>query len=161
MIPVSAARTFSDWWPIAARDLLEDPAAPAGCAALALPPHASAARSARGFAVGTLRGWGLRDLTESMELVVSELAANALRHGLARGGASGVTPVLLSLVRRGSLVTCAFTDPGAKVPALRYAGPLEAGGLGLHIVNTLSRRWGWSALAPKGKIVWAVLSRRE
>ena len=40
---------------------------------------------------------------------------------------------------------------------LRYPGPLDTGGLGLHIVESLSLRWGWAPLAPYGKIVWAVL----
>ncbi|WP_343953641.1 ATP-binding protein [Nonomuraea longicatena] len=114
--------------------------------------------SARSFTLGTLSGWGLCELAENMELVVSELATNALRHGLRLGEPGCQRPVHMSLVRRGHLVTCAFTDPGASVPVLRYPGPLDAGGLGLHIVDSLSRRWGWSALAPHGKIVWAVLS---
>lgn len=142
------------WWPDAARDLLEG--GPASSATFALPPAASSVHSARSFTSGALTAWGLTELVDNMELVVSELATNALRHGLALGG---VPPaVQMSLVRRGRLVTCAFTDPGPSVPVLRYAGPLDVGGLGLHIVDSLSLRWGWSALSPKGKIVWAVLS---
>ncbi|WP_084962409.1 ATP-binding protein [Thermoactinospora rubra] len=143
------------WWPEAARDLLQ--AGPMASATFVLPPAASSVHSARSFTAGTLLGWGLEELVDDMELVVSELATNALHHGLSLGSAP--LPVQMSLVRRGPMVTCAFTDPGASVPVLRYSGPMDVGGLGLHIVDSLSLRWGWTALAPRGKIVWAVLSR--
>ncbi|NRQ37560.1 ATP-binding protein [Nonomuraea sp. NN258] len=144
------------WWPDAARDLLVS--GPCSSATYVLPPTPSSVHSARSFTSGTLAGWGLHELIDNMELVVSELATNALRHGLRLAEPRCERPVHMSLVRRGSLVTSAFTDPGASVPVLRYPGPLDTGGLGLHIVESLSLRWGWSALAPHGKIVWAVLS---
>ncbi|MEV0229288.1 ATP-binding protein [Nonomuraea sp. NPDC050786] len=144
------------WWPEAARDLLVP--GPSASATFVLPPSPASVHSARSFTTGALSGWGLGELIENMELVVSELATNALRHGLRLEEAHRTCPVHMSLVRRGPLVTCAFTDPGASVPVLRYPGPLDTGGLGLHIVESLSHRWGWSALAPHGKIVWAVLS---
>ncbi|MFD0478218.1 ATP-binding protein [Nonomuraea thailandensis] len=144
------------WWPEAARDLLVP--GPSTSATFVLPPTASSVHSARSFTVGALTGWGLGELADNMELVVSELATNALRHGLCLDGPGRQRAVQMSLVRRGPLVTSAFTDPGSSVPVLRYPGPLDTGGLGLHIVESLSLRWGWSALAPHGKIVWAVLS---
>ncbi|KAB8192611.1 ATP-binding protein [Nonomuraea phyllanthi] len=148
------------WWPEAARDLLVPGPSPgpSASATFVLPPTTASVHSARSFTTGALSGWGLGELAENMELVVSELATNALRHGLRLDEPCHQTPVHMSLVRRGALVTCAFTDPGASVPVLRYPGPLDTGGLGLHIVESLSLRWGWSALAPHGKIVWAVLS---
>ena len=145
------------WWPEAARDLLVP--GPSASATFVLPPSASSVHSARSFCTGTLTAWGLGEMAENMELVVSELATNALRHGLCLDDPdSARRSVQFSLVRRGHLVTSAFTDPGSSVPVLRYPGPLDTGGLGLHIVESLSLRWGWSALAPRGKIVWAVLS---
>ncbi|NUW40169.1 ATP-binding protein [Nonomuraea rhodomycinica] len=144
------------WWPEAARDLLTS--GPSASATFVLPPTPSSVHAARAFAMGALSGWKLEELTENMELVVSELATNALRHGLHVSGPGTRPPVHMSLVRRGPLVTSAFTDPASGVPELRYPGPLDAGGLGLHIVESLSLRWGWSALAPQGKIVWAVLT---
>ena len=51
-------------------------------ATFVLPPHAASVHSARSFATGALTGWGLGELADNMELVVSELATNALRHGL-------------------------------------------------------------------------------
>lgn len=144
------------WWPEAARDLLLP--GPSASATYVLPPAASSVHSARSFTAGTLAGWQLDELVDDMELVVSELATNALNHGLRLAEPRAPQPVHMSLVRRGPLVTCAFTDSGSSVPVLRYSGPLDPGGLGLHIVESLSLRWGWSALSPYGKIVWAVLS---
>ncbi|WP_113703533.1 ATP-binding protein [Nonomuraea lactucae] len=144
------------WWPEAARDLLVP--GPSASATFVLPPTPSSVHAARSFTTGALTAWKLEELIENMQLVISELATNALRHGLHVAEPGCEPPVHMSLVRRGPLVTSAFTDPAASVPVLRHPGPLDPGGLGLHIVESLSLRWGWSALAPQGKIVWAVLS---
>jgi anti-sigma regulatory factor (Ser/Thr protein kinase) len=145
------------WWPEPARDLLE-PGSTTTSATFALPPKAESVHSARSFAAGTLSGWNMGQLHDSMELVVSELATNALRHGLILSAARDREVIRLSLIRRGALVTCAITDPGAEAPVMRDPAPFEPGGLGLHIVESLSVRWGWCPLAPQGKAVWAVLS---
>ncbi|GII05045.1 hypothetical protein Pta02_70530 [Planobispora takensis] len=145
------------WWPDAARDLLPGTVSSPASATFVLPPHTESVHSARSFALGTLTGWRLDELSENMELVVSELATNAIRHGLRLARSHVGEPVRLSLIRRGTLVTCALNDPGAGSPTLRDPSPMEVGGLGLHIVESLSARWGWAPLAPYGKIVWAVL----
>ncbi|WP_308250376.1 ATP-binding protein [Sphaerisporangium fuscum] len=126
-----------------------------------LPPRAESVHSARSYAAGSLMGWRMADLVEDMELVVSELATNALRHGLVldpqnrrRGTAE---PIRMSMIRRDSLVTCVFADPGSAAPVMRDPSPLEPGGMGLHIVESMSLRWGWNPLLPFGKVVWAVL----
>ncbi|GAA0983414.1 hypothetical protein GCM10009555_055100 [Acrocarpospora macrocephala] len=146
------------WWPHPARDLL---AGSTGCTASAtfvLPPRAESIHSARSFAMGTLAGWDLAELADGMELVVSELATNALRHGMELGVPRRREVIRLSLIRRGSLVTCALTDPGSAEPVKRDPAPFETGGLGLHIVESISVRWGWCPLTPQGKAVWAVLA---
>lgn len=147
------------WWPEGARDLLEPQSASLGISAtFVLPPRAQSVHSARSFAAGALAGWQMFELLDGMELVVSELATNALRHGLTLTGPQDREIIRLSLIRRGSLVACAVTDPGSAVPVVRDPAPFEPGGLGLHIVESLSVRWGWNALSPRGKVVWAVLS---
>jgi anti-sigma regulatory factor (Ser/Thr protein kinase) len=157
------SRTAADWWPPTgwwpetARDLLRNGFSCASSATYALPARAESVHSARSLATGTLTGWDLADLAEGMGMVVSELATNALRHGLALDGARHDEPMRMSLVRRGALVTCAVADSASRPPVLRYPAPLEPGGLGLHIVESLSVRWGWSPLTPRGKAVWAVL----
>lgn len=146
------------WWPDPARDLLGgrllDPCA---SVTFTLPPCPESVHTARVFTTGTLRGWDMAEAADGMNLIVSELATNALRHGLALAAPRPAEPIRLSLVRRGSLVTCAIADPGTAPPVLRHPAPLEPGGLGLHIVEALSVRWGWSPLTPRGKAVWAVL----
>ncbi|WP_424534887.1 ATP-binding protein [Sphaerisporangium viridialbum] len=126
-----------------------------------LPPRAESVHSARSFAAGCLLGWSMGDIVEDMELIVSELATNALRHGLVLDSRnlrrSGREPIRMSMIRRDSLVTCVFADPGSAAPVLRHPSPLEPGGMGLHIVESMSVRWGWNPLLPCGKVVWAVL----
>ncbi|MBB5132842.1 anti-sigma regulatory factor (Ser/Thr protein kinase) [Thermocatellispora tengchongensis] len=149
------------WWPDAARDLLPPvPESAMASATFVLPARPDSVHCSRSFATGTLSGWCLPELRENMELVVSELCTNAIRHGLrlTPGGAREPEAIRLSLVRRGGLVVCAIGDPGSAAPVLRDPASLEPGGLGLHIVESLSLRWGWAPLAPYGKVVWAVLS---
>ncbi len=148
------------WWPNPARDLAS-PGAGTSSATFVLPPRAESVHTARSFASGSLIGWGMSDLAEDMELVVSELATNALRHGLVLDAQdlrrSGTEPIRMSMIRRGSLVACAFADPGSAAPVLRHPESLEPGGMGLHIVESMSLRWGWNPMLPCGKVVWAVL----
>ncbi|WP_242659332.1 ATP-binding protein [Thermostaphylospora chromogena] len=148
------------WWPDAARDLLTGLSDPVDLASATyvLSPRPDSIQRSRAFAAGTLAGWGLSELRENVELVVSELATNALRHGLRLADRRPHASVRLSLIRRGHMVACAIADPGSAAPVLRHPGPLEPGGLGLHIVQSLSERWGWAPLAPYGKIVWAVIA---
>ncbi|MEW9527775.1 ATP-binding protein [Microbispora sp. NPDC049125] len=145
------------WWPEPARDLVQ-PGTSTASATFVLLPQAESVHSARSFAAGTLMGWRMAELLDGMELVVSELATNALRHGLTLTPGRPRQVIRLCLIRRGALVACALTDPGSAAPVLRDPSPFEPGGLGLHIVESLSLRWGWCPLVPHGKAVWAVLS---
>ncbi|RGA04714.1 ATP-binding protein [Microbispora triticiradicis] len=145
------------WWPEPARGLLQ-PGSASASATFVLPPRAESVHSARSFAAGTLSGWGMTDLLDGMELVVSELATNALRHGMTLTCDRPREVIRLSLIRRGPHVACAITDPGSNAPVLRDPSPFEPGGLGLHIVESLSACWGWCPLVPQGKAVWAVLA---
>ncbi|MEV6987046.1 ATP-binding protein [Sphaerisporangium sp. NPDC051017] len=148
------------WWPLPARDLTS-PEAATRSATFVLAPRAESVHAARSFASGSLFAWGMRDLAEDMELVISELATNALRHGLVLDPRdvrrSAAEPIRMSMIRRDSLVTCAFADPGSAAPVMRDPSPLEPGGMGLHIVESMSLCWGWNPLLPSGKVVWAVL----
>lgn len=86
--------------------------------------------------------------TDDVLLVVSELTANAARHG---GG-----PASLTLTREadGILVEVHDDDPGLPRPRDAVAG--APGGYGLNIVARLSTAWG-AAPTPAGKRVWARL----
>jgi anti-sigma regulatory factor (Ser/Thr protein kinase) len=148
------------WWPDGTRDLGPDVLRPGTSATLTLPALPESVQTARRFASGTLGGWGLAGLAEDMGVVVSELATNAIRHGLTlhRGpGHRPAEPLRMSLSRRGDLVTYAVADTGERPPVRRVPGSAEPGGLGVHIVESISLRWGWTPLAPHGKAVWAIL----
>jgi anti-sigma regulatory factor (Ser/Thr protein kinase) len=121
-------------------------------------PHAprapgSARRSVEAAIGNRLPSGALAEL----QLVVSELVTNAVRHGAARDGA-----VELSLALRGEVVRVEVADGGHgfTVPA-RDLGPAPpgdsdaapAGGWGLVVVDCLARRWGVEGAG--GTRVWA------
>jgi PAS domain S-box-containing protein len=99
---------------------------------------------ARGLARQTLSAWGLSRLSDTVELLVSELVTNALRHGAGDIG--------LRMIRAGSLL-CEVRDDGHDLPALCNAGPTAENGRGLQLVTALADRWG-SQRTPTGKVVW-------
>ncbi|MFJ9798359.1 ATP-binding SpoIIE family protein phosphatase [Streptomyces sp. NPDC101145] len=111
----------------------------------ALPADGTAARTARRLVRTQLEEWELADLTDIMELVVSELVGNALRYG---GG-----PGSLRLLRHSRLCV-EVSDNGPDLPQIQHAELSAEGGRGLQLINTLCRRWG-SCRTPGGKVVWA------
>ena len=86
--------------------------------------------------------------TEDAQLVVSELATNAVVHA--------GSPFSVSVRYDGSAVRIAVHDWNPTLPVLRYGGPTAVSGRGLHLVNTLARAWGVER-SPGGKTVWAEL----
>jgi anti-sigma regulatory factor (Ser/Thr protein kinase) len=109
-----------------------------------LPPEPTSVARARELAIGWLLARGLDDLVDTTELLVSELATNALRHG--RGD------IRLRLLRDRTVV-CEVWDNGYAQPRQRRAQETDEGGRGLQLVSLLAERWG-SRRTPKGKIVW-------
>ncbi|GAA4056207.1 ATP-binding SpoIIE family protein phosphatase [Streptomyces shaanxiensis] len=83
-----------------------------------------------------LRDWGLGKLADSVELMVSELVTNAVRHSHSR-------PVELRLIR-GDTLLCEVDDDDHDLPTLLNAGPGDESGRGLRVVSTLAREWGTS-----------------
>lgn len=109
--------------------------------------------------------WGLPDVAENVELVVSELMTNAI---LATAGPDGqpryeddlsglpVVHVRLSSDRARVLVE--VWDRSAASPAAKHAEPDEEGGRGLMLVDALCEQWSWDVVPCwAGKVVWAVL----
>ncbi|WP_431989634.1 ATP-binding protein [Streptomyces albogriseolus] len=118
------------------------------------------ARLARLLAVTELRSRGVpQDLTERAELVVAELAANAVLHGrvpgrcfrltLAFDPAAGRLRVEVSDAR-GDLRPLVF-------PAGTEVDPLSTSGRGLALVTALADRWDCVPYPPSGKTVRADL----
>jgi anti-sigma regulatory factor (Ser/Thr protein kinase) len=77
------------------------------------------------------------DCAERARLLLSEVVSNAVRHGEGTH-----VRVLLDAVR-GSELRCEVVDEGhGFVPTARDKPATDVGGWGLHLVETLSRRWG-------------------
>ncbi|MEU1116401.1 MULTISPECIES: SpoIIE family protein phosphatase [unclassified Streptomyces] len=96
-----------------------------------------------------LRDWSLESLTDTAELLVSELVTNVVRH-------SRSTRIDLRLVRAGALV-CEVEDDDQTLPTLLSAGPADEFGRGLRVVSALAKEWGTSRTR-QGKTVWFELS---
>jgi PAS domain S-box-containing protein len=110
-----------------------------------LPSDPAVVSSARSLAVRQLITWGLQDLAETTELIVSELVTNAIRH------ATG--PIRLRLIRH-QLLTCEVSDTSDSLPRVRHARITDEGGRGLFLVAQTSHRRG-ARYTTGGKIVWA------
>ncbi|WP_190068522.1 SpoIIE family protein phosphatase [Streptomyces lanatus] len=126
-----------------------DGIAPSDVAYWFLEPEDAAPRCARRLARRTLARWGLEELTDSVELLVSEVVTNAVRYTS--------RPVTLRLLRT-DVLRCEVGDDVPQLPRLRQARATDEGGRGLYLVNRLARRWGATRLST-GKVVWFELNR--
>lgn len=87
------------------------------------------------------------DDTYDLEVVVSELVTNAIRHGRPE--------ITLTLAVDGPRVRGEVVDHGPGMPRPRTPADDEAGGRGLAIVQACTRRWGVTPLPDgHGKCVW-------
>ena len=102
-------------------------------------------RAARRFALQELAGL-TPELRDAVELMVSELATNCIRH-------TG-TAFELTVVRAGDQIRIEVTDRAGGTPVLRSPGPEDPTGRGLQIVSLLSEAWGVEQRASAGKTVW-------
>ncbi|WP_233571314.1 ATP-binding protein [Nocardiopsis sp. Huas11] len=118
--------------------------------------------------VGRIRDWsrvatGLeRGHTDSVELVVSELVTNAVRHS-ASGNRCGRVRVTVETLP-GQIVLVSVTDDGPRtgqptsLPRIpEQADDLCAGGRGLQLVHELSEKWWWTGCAGSPLTVWALI----
>jgi anti-sigma regulatory factor (Ser/Thr protein kinase) len=118
------------------------------------------ARLARLLAVTELRSWGVpQELTERAELVVAELAANAVLHGRVPGRCFRLTLVLDPSAGRLRIeVSDARGDlPPRSLPADTEPNALQTGGRGLTLVTALADHWDCVSYPPSGKTVRAEL----
>jgi anti-sigma regulatory factor (Ser/Thr protein kinase) len=87
---------------------------------------------------------------DDMIMVVSELAANAVRHTASgRGGWFAV-----EIARHPACARIAVADQGAPTGPQLTGDPAEEGGRGLQIVRALSARTGVTG-GPQSRVVWA------
>ncbi|MCX5560439.1 ATP-binding SpoIIE family protein phosphatase [Streptomyces sp. NBC_00038] len=126
-----------------------DGIAPSDVAYWYLEPEDAAPGRARKLARRALSRWGLEDMTDSVELLVSEVVTNAVRYA--------TRPVTLRLLRT-DVLRCEVGDDVPQLPRLRQARATDEDGRGLYLVNKLARRWGATRLST-GKVVWFELNR--
>ena len=101
--------------------------------------------AARRFATGTLRGVSAETL-EAVELMVSELATNCIRHT--------DSAFELTITRTEADIRVEATDRAGGRPEMRSPRPTDPSGRGLKIVDMLSAEWGVDQRAALGKTVW-------
>ncbi|MEV8308439.1 SpoIIE family protein phosphatase [Streptomyces flavidovirens] len=127
-----------------------DGIAPSDVAYWFLEPEEQAPGRARRLARRALARWGLEELSDSVELLVSEVVTNAVRYA--------ERPVTLRLLRT-DVLRCEVGDDSPQLPRQRRARDTDEGGRGLFLVNRLARRWGATRLS-SGKVVWFELATR-
>jgi anti-sigma regulatory factor (Ser/Thr protein kinase) len=128
---------------------------------LELGPLLSAAASARAHARAVLAEWGLAELTEDSELLVSELTTNAVQASRALWQPLP-SPIHLWLWANRLGVVITVWDANPKPPVLREVGEDDEHGRGLMIVSALSgQQWGWYQHPELGgKCVWCEIPRQ-
>jgi anti-anti-sigma factor len=112
------------------------------------PADAGSVPAARRFATDTLQD-ASSDVREAVELMVSELATNGVRHGR--------TSFEVAIHRTETQIRVEVTDHGSGTPTMRSPTPDEPTGRGLRIVDLLSERWGVDG-RDGGKTVWFTLA---
>ena len=112
--------------------------------------------SARAWTRQILREWQLPALTDTAELVVSELTTNAVL--ASRGLGRPFIGLTLTMDHGELAISVRDHCPGAPKPGNAAAD--DETGRGLLLVEAVSSRSGWypSEDGTPGKVVWAVLS---
>ena len=112
---------------------------------LTLPAHPASVPMARRFVRERLDGWGLEHLVDTVTMLVSELATNAVLHAR--------TAFAVQVSREGKFLRVGLFDHSAAVPRARRYGVDSTTGRGLRLVDTLSADWGVDRQAD-GKTIW-------
>ena len=112
-----------------------------------LPKDAPAVRTARAATEGWVAGLPRR-LRDDARSVVTELVANAVRHG--------EPPILLKIERTSRGLRIDVADAGAQRPTYTRTAPST--GWGLRIVDAIADSWG---IAENASRVWCILERKR
>lgn len=106
---------------------------------------------ARDFTRETLTTWSWTDRTDDVQLCVSELATNAVLHGVPPGRGFALH---LALHPTDGVLRVEVHDSGpGGVRARDHASPDAEHGRGLLLVTALADKWGVGERKP-GKVVW-------
>lgn len=101
----------------------------------------------RHIARGCLWLWGLADVSDDVELLLTELVTNALEHG------HGDLAIRITLA--GARLRLDVTGESSGAPVLRQAGPDDEGGRGLVLVSAVAEEWG---VCDGGMCVWCTVA---
>lgn len=114
---------------------------------LSLPARPDASRRARAWLASHLAAWDLAELTDDLQLCLSELVTNVVVHA--------GTPAELTLAVAGGLleVSVGDHDPRPAYPRDAPSDPFGEGGRGVSLVDQLADEWG-VVYEPPGKQVW-------
>ncbi|MER7757193.1 ATP-binding protein [Kitasatospora sp. NPDC097643] len=127
------------------------PSAPPGPATLRLPYEPQSARPARRMVRAKLTEWGLPELVDDAELIISELVGNAVKTGCRTHMIVGIRRPTAGLVR------LLVSDGSAAPPVWIDADTSAESGRGVALVHRLTNgKWG-AQLWPRGKVVHADL----
>lgn len=121
----------------------------------------SAVGRARAYARWVLDMWHLSAMSDTVELLVSELVTNAVR---ATGEfdepvdeqvfAGKVKPLYLSISAQAEILLIEVWDASGTPPMRRIASDDDETGRGLMLVQELTKEWDFEVLETGGKIVW-------
>jgi anti-sigma regulatory factor (Ser/Thr protein kinase) len=105
--------------------------------------------AARRFVTGLLDGTDA-EVCDAVELMVSELSTNCIRHT--------DTPFVVSVSLTPDQIHVQVTDAAGGTPVMRSPGPEEPTGRGLRIVNLLASVWGVEHPERGATTVWFTLA---
>ncbi|MGW2819924.1 ATP-binding protein [Streptomyces sp. NPDC001443] len=109
---------------------------------------AHSARHIRRIARSCLAEWGLPHLTDTVELALTELVANVVRHVPDRR-------CTIALLRQPAGVRVEVTDGSARPPLPQGdVRPDAESGRGLALLDALVDKWGVDLTPEDGKTVW-------
>lgn len=117
---------------------------------LVLPAGLASVREGRIFARDVVTQWDLQSLADDVQLGVSELVTNAVRH-------AGTDVVMTMRLDDKLVIEVQDSDPELRHPAVPTKDPLATSGRGLQIVSAVSADWGVRSV-PTGKVVWFALA---
>jgi anti-sigma regulatory factor (Ser/Thr protein kinase) len=110
----------------------------------AFAPEASEVFAARRFVTSVLEAWGL-DM-EDLQLLVSELATNAVLHAR--------SDFEVTVIRSDRRVRVEVFDQNTRLPTFAAAPPDAYSGRGLMILRGLASAWGVESHSDTGKTIW-------
>jgi anti-sigma regulatory factor (Ser/Thr protein kinase) len=134
------------------------------CSYLELGALPTAAGCARKHARLLVAEWGLAELADTVELVVSELVTNSVQASVDLVGsrfegrwAAGAPPVRMWLLSDCQKVLIRVWDGNDRLPELRALDYGSEGGRGLAVIEALCENWGvFRTEQSSGKVIWAV-----